>query len=243
MVDDKPFLEPLHDILEIRYDILMVLLDQRKALLRSYKGSEIRREKRIKSYVGSKHKKGGWSQRRFSRIREIQIKKHFDSIAGSLRKFDVDGKELILVGGPSKAKKEFVREHLSSEIKNKTRIVQLNFSSTEEQTSRVLINQLDSFRKDVELKLLSGVEESIKRKLVVKENREILKALEVGAVEKLLVASDYYAATPGENELILRLIELAEQTSAEIEFITQQDVLKELHHHGSVIAILRYRLI
>jgi len=38
------------------------------------------------------------------------------------------------------------------------------------------------------------------------------------------------------------MIELAEKTSAEVEFITNQEVQKELHKYGSVVAILRYRV-
>ncbi len=241
LIDETPFLEPLHDILEIRYDVLLILLDHRQALLKLYKGSEVQKQKKIKSYVGAKHRKGGSSQKRFSRIREIEIKKHFTTVQEYLKKFDFKTIERIILAGPGGAKKDFARGHLTKEIADKTSVVEgLNFSSNEEEIGAVLIGQLDEYRKKLESRLLAGMRENERGGLALTENREIQKALESGAVETILIASDYYAATPEEDERIIKMIEEAERTSAEVEFITNEAVLKELHKHGSVVASLRY---
>ena len=63
-----------------------------------------------------------------------------------------------------------------------------------------------------------------------------------GAVDTILIASDYFAKTPQENKRIIKMIELAEKTSAEIEFITNPEILTKLHKHGSVVANLRYKI-
>lgn len=88
---------------------------------------------------------------------------------------------------------------------------------------------------------LTKVKENTKRELILTENQEICAALEAGAVDTILIASDYYAATPEEKERILKMIEAAEISAAEIEFITNKDVLGKLHRYGSVVASLRYR--
>ncbi len=242
LVDDKPFLEPLHEILEIMHDILLILLDHRQALLRLYKGSEVQRQKRIRSYVISKHHKGGWSQKRFSRIRKIQVETHFKSVREYVERFDPKTIEVIILAGPNGAKKDFARGYITKEIADKTIIARgLDFSSNDEEIDAILIEQLHNHREKLESKLLSDIRENIKRGLVVNEIREIQRALERGAVGMILIASDYYIATPEEDEIIIRMIEEAEHTSAEVEFITKETILKELHKHGSVVASLRYK--
>ena len=241
LIDETPFLEPLHDILEIRYNVLLILLDHKQALLKLYKGSEVQKQKRIKSYVGAKHRKGGWSQKRFARIREIEIKKHFTAVQEYLKKFDFKTIERIVLAGPGEARKDFARGHLTKEIADKTTVVEgLDFSSSDEEIGAVLIGQLDKYRKELESRLLAEVRENEREGLALIKNQEIQKALESGAVKTILIASDYYAATPEEDERIIKMIEEAERTSAEIEFITNEAVLKELHKHGSVVASLRY---
>ena len=89
---------------------------------------------------------------------------------------------------------------------------------------------------------LQKVEARVKKGLAEKENSIIHTALRTGAVDTLLIASDYYAKTPEENNRIVNMIELAEKTSVEVEFITNKEVLEKLHKHGSVVATLRYKL-
>ena len=105
-----------------------------------------------------------------------------------------------------------------------------------------VIAALDNFRKNLEYQQLLKVEDNVRKGLAEKENKIIIKALQRGAVDTLLIASDYFAKTPQENKRIIRMIELAEKTSAEVEFITNQEVLNKLHNHGSVVAILRYKI-
>ena len=240
VVDDEPFVEPLCDILEIRYDVLLVILDYKTAILRSYKGCDVTRQKRIKSYVGARHSKGGWSQKRFSRIRDMQIRRHFDSVADELENFDLKNIEVILLGGPGNAKKEFLRRSQRN-IADKTVIVEgLNLSSSDEEIDTTIIGQLDKFRKEFEVEQLTKVKENIKRGLILTENQEICAALKAGAVDTILIASDYYITTPEEKKRTLKMIEAAEISAAEIEFITNKDILEKLRRYGSVVASLRY---
>ena len=103
-----------------------------------------------------------------------------------------------------------------------------------------MIASLDSFRKNIEYQQLLKVEGSVKKGLIEKDNKKIHEALLHGAVDTILIASDYFAKTPQENKEIIKMIELAEKTSVEVEFITNPEVLTKLHKHGSVVASLRY---
>jgi len=242
VVDEKPYIEPLHDILEINYDVLLLILDHKEARFRHFKGKEMTEQFRIKAYVRGKHRKGGWSQKRFERIRNIQIQNFFKRVEGRLREFDLKQIDLILLAGPGTAKKEFLELSPKGERK-KTRILEsVSFTTHPEGVTEKMIAALDRFRKNIEHKQLLKVEDNVRKGLTEKENKMIQEALQRGAVDTLLIATDYFAKTPQENNRIIKMIELAEKTSAEVEFITNPVVLNKLHKHGSVVATLRYRV-
>jgi len=243
VVDKKPYFEPLHDILEINYDVLLIVLDHKSAVVRHYNGKEILQHAKIKTYLRGKHSKGGWSQGRFGRIRDLQIKHFFKEVMARSMNFDLTQIDLVLVAGPGLAKKEFVQSYINKNIRKKTRIVEgINFSTPDDIITNKVINALDHLRKQLELHQLLKVEAKIKKGLSQKENSKIHTALVRGAVNTLLIASDYYAKTPEENSRIINMIELAEKTSVEVEFITNQEILNKLHKHGSVVATLRYKI-
>lgn len=242
VVGKRPYIEPLHDILEINYDILLLILDHKKVRFRHFKGIEVSEQSSIKAYVRGKHRKGGWSQKRFERIRKIQIRNFYKKVENKLRKFDLKKIDFILLAGPGTAKKEFLQTLPQMERK-KTRILDgIGFSTLEDLMTEKVIASIDRFRKKLELQQFLKVEDSVRKGLAEKENKIIHEALSRGAVDTLLIAKDYYAKTPKENKRIIKMIELAEKTSVEVEFITNQEVMNKLHKHGSVVATLRYRV-
>jgi len=242
VVGETPFVEPLHDILEIRYDLILVVLDQSQATLYRYLGSECLDAHRVRSWVHSKHRKGGWSQKRFARLRELQVKHHFDRVEEKLRQLGVEDVSLVILTGPGNAKKRFFQRPTLENIRDKLSVVEgIDFNSSESEIMKTISEQLNNYRKKVEARKISYFREKIKDNLVLWDNNQIEKFLAQGAVEMLLIASDYHAATPEEDEKMLRIIEKAEKTSVDIEFITKPETLEELHKHGSAIATLRYR--
>jgi len=243
LVGKKPYTEPLHDILEINYDVLLIVLDHKEAMLRHHKGEDILQHAKIKTYLKGKHSKGGWSQGRFERLRDLQIKHFFNKVKECLKNFNLAQIELILLAGPGLAKKEFMQSYINKNLIKKTRIIEgIYFSTPDDNITTKVINALDHLRKQLEIQQLQKVEARVKKGLAEKENSKIHAALRTGAVDILLIASDYYAKTPEENNRIVNMIELAEKTSVEVEFITNNEVLEKLHKHGSVVATLRYKV-
>jgi len=240
VVDEKPYTEPLHDILEINYDVLLLILDHTEARFQHFKGKDISEQSRIKAYIRGKHRKGGWSQKRFERIRKIQIRNFFQRVEASVRECNLKQIDLILLAGPGKAKNEF-QQFLPA--RKKISILEgVTFTTSPDMITEKVIASLDRFRKNLEYQQLRKVEDNMKKGLTEKENTMISQTLQRGAVDTLLIASDYFVNTPQEKKQIMQMIELAEKTSAEVEFITNQEVLKELHKYGSVVATLRYRV-
>jgi len=243
LVGKKPYTEPLHDILEINYDVLLIVLDHKEAMLRHYKGKDILQHAKIKTYLKGKHSKGGWSQGRFERLRDLQIKHFFNKIKERLKDINLTQMELVLLSGPGLAKKEFMQSYINKNARKKTGIIEgIDLSTPDDNIITKFIIALDSLRKQLEIQQLQKVEARIKKGLAEKENSKIHTALRTGAVDTLLIASDYYAKTPEENNRIIKMIELAEKTSVEVEFITNKEVLEKLHKQGSVVATLRYKV-
>jgi len=240
VVDEKPFIEPLNDILEINHDVLVLILNHKEAIFQHFKGAELMVQSHIKAYIQGKHHKGGWSQKRFERIRNIQINNFFKKVENRLIEFNT--KDLILLTGPGTAKTAFLKLLPEAQRKKIQIINEINFTTPQERITEHVINYLDKFRKIVEAQQLIKVENSVKKGLTEKENKKIEEALSLGAVDTILIASDYFTKTPQEKGRILKMIELAEKTSVEVEFITNQEVLAKLHNIGSVMAILRYRV-
>ena len=72
-VDKRPYLKPLHDLLKIDYEVLLIIMDHKSAILKQFRGSKLVQESKLGTYLKNKHSKGGSSQARFARNREIQI--------------------------------------------------------------------------------------------------------------------------------------------------------------------------
>jgi stalled ribosome rescue protein Dom34 len=83
-------------------------------------------------------------------------------------------------------------------------------------------------------------ENLVKNELVIKKNSDILKALKIGAVDTLLVSANYYHSSIT-SQKIIKLIELAENTSSKVEFVTNPKLVKGLAKYDHVLALLRYK--
>ena len=187
---DKAYIEPLHDILEINYDVLLIVLDHKEAMIRHYKGKDILQHAKIKTYLRGKHSKGGWSQGRFERLRDLQIKHFFNKVKERLK--NISQIELILLAGPGLAKKEFMQSYINKNVRKKTSIIEaINLSTPDDNITTKIINALDHLRKQLEVQQLQKVEARVKRGLAEKENSKIHSALITGDVDTLLIASDY----------------------------------------------------
>jgi len=83
-------------------------------------------------------------------------------------------------------------------------------------------------------------ERLVKDGLTAKKNDVIYRALEMGAVDTLIVSSVYHSDS--QFKKILKMLELAKHTSCKIEFVASPKIISKLAIHGSVLAILRYKI-
>ena len=239
MASKRPYIKPFRDILKTNYDVILVTLDQKSARIQKFHGSQIVQEDKLKIYLRSRHRKGGQSQKRFLRARQIKIHIFFKKVVNRVKKMDSNSK-LILLGGIGPAKKEFYGE-LDSELVKKCRFVEnLSFSTPISDVHKKIIRHLYQHRRKYVVGIIEKYENLVKEGLTAKRNDVIYKALEIGAVDTLIVSADYH--TNSQFKKIMKMLEIAKNMSADIEFVASPKIIKKLEIHDSVLAILRYRI-
>ena len=239
MVSKKPYLKPFCDVLKTNHNVLLVTLDQKTARIQKFHGSQIIQESKLRIDLQGRHRKGGQSQGRFLRARQTKIHVFFKKVANKVRMMDSNS-ELILLGGIGPAKTEFYDE-LDSELVKKCRFVEtLSFSTSLNEIHKKIIHHLYQHRRKYVAEVIQKYEKLVKEGLTAKRNNVIFKALEIGAVDTLIVSANYHTNSQFKN--IMKMLEIAKSTSAKIEFAVSPKIIKKLEVNDSVLAILRYRV-
>lgn len=237
MASKKPYLKPFRDLLKTNYDVMLVTLDQKSATIQKFHGSKVIQEASFGIDLRGRHRKGGQSQGRFQRARKTKIHVFFKKVASKLKKMDSNS-ELILVGGTGTAKTKFLGA-IGSRLEKKCHLVEnLSFSTTRTDIHKKIIQHLYQHRKKHVTKIIAKYEELVKNGLTAKRNGVIYQALEDGRVDTLIVSTDYH--TSSQYKRIMKMLEMAKNTSAKIEFVSSPKIAKKLKIHDSVLAILRY---
>jgi len=239
MVSKRPYIKPFNDILKTNYDVLLVTLDQKSARIQKFHGSQIVQEAKLRINLQGRHRKGGQSQGRFLRARQTKIHVFFKKVANKVKTMDSNSK-LILLGGIGHAKTEFYGE-LDSELMEKCQFVEnLSLSTPINEIHKKIIHHLYQHRRKYVAEIIEKYEKLFKEGLTAKRNDVIYKALEIGAVKTLIVSAEYH--TNSQFKKIMKMLEIAKNTSAKIEFAVSPKIIKKLEIHDSVLAILRYRI-
>jgi len=237
MYSKKPYIKPFRDILKTNYTVLLITLDQKSAKIQKFYGNQIIEEAKLRIDLQGRHKKGGQSQGRFLRARQTKIHVFFKKVSDKVSKMNTHS-DLILLGGSGNAKNEFYDE-LDSKLIKKCKIVEnLSFSTPINDIHKKIIQRLYQHRRNHVLGILEKYEKLFKEGLTAKRNEVIYSALEIGAVDTLLVSANYH--TDSQFLKIMKMLEIAKNTSAKIEFVSAPQIIKKLEIHDSVLAILRY---
>jgi len=239
MTSKKPYIKPFNDILKTSHDVLLVTIDQKTARIQKFHGDQIIQESKLRIDLQGRHKKGGQSQGRFLRARQTKIHVFFKKVANKVRLLE-NNSELILLGGSGIAKTEFF-DVMDSELTKKVRFVEeLSFSTTRNKIYEKIISHLYQYRKKYVVEIISKYETLVKEGLTAKRNDVIFKALQIGAVDTLIVSMNYHNNV--QFKKIIKMLELAKGTSCKIEFAAATNIIKRLEIDNEVLAILRYKI-
>jgi len=244
---DKTFqLDILRTMLESKEVFGMIVLDSRDATVALLKGKTIIPLISTHSHVPGKFKAGGQSSVRFARNREIAVKEHFKKVADIVKDqfLTLEGLKGILVGGPGPTKYEFVESGLiTNEVKKKIIAIK-DLSYTEEFGLEELLDKCaDVLAQEgvMEEKKLVGLFLEMlatKPEMVTYGEANTLKALEIGAVARLLLSEALDEQKIEQFEITARAF------STEVNIIsTETREGAQLRDIGKIGAILRYPLV
>jgi peptide chain release factor subunit 1 len=237
-------LDPLKDILSEKEIFGLVVLDAREANIGLLEGKRIVPLKHLESTVPSKTVKGGMSQARYDRLREDAINEFLTKVGEEASNLFLKQEKLagVIVGGPGPIKERFVKEgYLNYMIQKKVLGIK-DTGYTGEYGLEELVKRSEDLVKETAL----GKEREIMEKFFTEISKEglavygeekVKAALEVGAVDTLLISEEYPSSKAEE------LVKLAEDLGANTIFISvETSEGREFLKLGGIGALLRFKL-
>ena len=120
-VDDHFRLEPLREMLREQRVVGLVAMGAKEASFGILDGERFELLGSITSGVPGKSEKGGWSQRRYDRERDMELAYFFHRVAEHATKAFLENHKVnvLIVGGPGQTKEDFLKaDDLHYELKN-----------------------------------------------------------------------------------------------------------------------------
>lgn len=258
IVDSSPYIRPLARILDEWETFTLILMNSHQAKIFLIELGQADEKKNISKDIMNKHKKGGWSQPRFQRIRKGAIHDFFSEVMDQIHNMD---ESQIVLAGPGTAKNRF-KEMLPQNIVNRiVDVIDVDMDDENEsiKKSLTIISDQEETKSHKNVKQLK--EEILKNGLAVYGFDETLKAAQNGQIDVLIVEKDYQlkgclcehcqmlkagpikkcpvcGGPTTEADIIEEIIEFANRTNATIEFTKDEEITK-LGHIGG---ILRYKV-
>lgn len=240
--DQKFEIEPLQDMVAEKEIYGLLVLDNKEASIGLLKGKKIEMLREMESIVPGKFRKGGQSSQRFERVREGLIHDWYKIIAQNAREYFSKFSNLkgIIIGGPGPAKNDFYEgDYLLTDVKKHVLGIK-NVGYTDEQGLEELVERSQDILAEAavakEKALLQKFFEELRKEsgLVTYGKNNVMKALELGAIEIILINESL------EDEA---LTEKAKQYNTTVEIISRDTREGEqLYQLGGIAAILRWKL-
>jgi peptide chain release factor subunit 1 len=197
--DSEFYINPLQNMLVEKEIYGLMLIDRRECTVGILRGNQIELLKYMTSQVPGKHGRGGQSQRRFERLTEIAAHEWFVRCGDKASEIFQTHQNIkgILVGGPGPTKQYFVDESfLHYEVQEKI-VDTFDTGYTDEYGLRELVSAASdtmanlkiSKEKQLMKKFLREISKTDKS-LAVYGEASVIKALELGAVETLLLSEN-----------------------------------------------------
>jgi len=200
---DQTFVtEPLEEMLRVKDAYGLITVEKNEATIGILRGKRIELIDDLTSNVPGKTRAGGQSARRYERIREQETHEFMKRIAEHanraflplLERGELRG---IIVGGPGPTKEDFIEgDYLHHELRKRIiGVVDISYSG--EYGLRELVEKASDILKDQEAVREKKLIQEFFRHLVKDTGmitygeKEVRKALELGAVDTLLISEGY----------------------------------------------------
>ncbi|MEM4511346.1 MAG: peptide chain release factor aRF-1 [Nanopusillaceae archaeon] len=240
--DSKFVLDPLKEYLEPKQIYGLIVLDRGEATIGLLKGNRIIVLENKDSWVPGKFRDGGQSALRFQRIIEQEVHEWLKYIGEKIKEhFDKYKDKLVgfLIGGPGPLKEKFVQgEYIPYYFKDKILAVVDTGYSNEYGLKEMVEKAKEILEKTEYIKEINIVKEFFARlskglNTVVYGEEDVKKAIEFGAVEKILISEKF-------KDKISEYLELAKRINAEIELISLDHPEGEQFSNFGIAAFLRF---
>jgi len=257
VVDSSPYIRPLARMHDEYESFTLLLISSNYAKIYSISLGKVEDTKKLSAHIMNKHKKGGWSQARFNRLRKGAIHSFLSEVVEELTKRADDG---IIIAGPGITKHNFI-EMLPKNLKERIiDVVDIDINDENKllKQSVLLVSEKEQEKSHEAVQLLK--EEIMRDGMAVYGINETLKAVINGQVELLLIQEDikikgwicehcqiveegvnktcpYCGGKTSEVDVLEEILEFAERTDAKVEF-TDDEELKKL---GNIAGILRFK--
>ena len=265
VIDSSPYIRPLVELEEENEAYCVLLIDLRSAQLFRVCAENITGKDKIKENILGRTKKGGWSQMRYQRRRQKQIDDFCREAIKMLEEFLKESKLKRVVLAGVKDALRALENLMPNTLKDKIiGTVPLSAETSEHNIVKAVapIFQAEERREEAELvkQLKSNV---LRGELATIKPDEIKLALENGQVETLVISKGAefkgYRCLDCNNleagmyiecnncgsdnieqlDFIEELVEMAQTTSSNVEFVEDNQELKYL---GGLGALLRYKI-
>jgi len=263
VVDTSPYIRPLALIEEEYEDMAIVVVDHSNARMFVVTASRVQKSDELHKDIFHKHKKGGWSQMRYQRIRKGNILHFFKETAEHLvtllEKEDV---RRIIIAGPQVGKNEFM-EYIPQHITDRViGVIDTDIDIPEQQLLREAYGVFWAKEREEETQMVQDLRKGILTDgLVAYGVDDTLEAVVHGKAKLVLINKGfkeagwkcehcqvfdkgvvgkcrYCSRQTYQVDVVEEMIEEAHQMGTDLEFVETDDMLGML---GGIAAFLRYR--
>ncbi len=243
---DQTFVvEPLEEMLEVKEIYGLVVIDRKEAAIGLLIGKKIKLIQHFDSFVPGKTTKGGQSAARYGRIRDGLAKEFFRKIAEEVKMEFYGLKNLkgILVGGPGPTKEDFLKEgNLITALSDLVLGVK-DIGYADEHGLELLVECSDDLLAEQEIIKEKNLMEKFFNMLgkekdkTAYEKEPVMKALEYGAVDKLLLSKKLKKSEIKEFET------RANETGVDIEMVSvETEEGQQFWNLSGIGAMLRFKV-
>jgi peptide chain release factor subunit 1 len=256
--DRSPFVLPLARLRRDYEDYGLLLLDSQEARLFLVRSDVIEEKEKASIDLMNRHKKGGWSQMRFNRLRRGAIKSFLSQLIDDLQGWEELPKvKGLVIAGQSEARSQFM-EMLPPSLKSRV-LDEVNLSIKTPRGDLVRLgDEVVRSKRSKERALAEELKDAVlKGQPAAYGLKEVKEALEEGRVNHLLISEGFAlpgmicvschhvhsegdrCPTCGGEMAALKLeeiYEMAERTGADV-VLVEDEFLESIGHVG---ATLRY---
>ncbi len=235
-VDDQAIILPLAKELDEYEPVGVIMADASGARIMISAGKVLEDERDVNVKIHHLSKVGGWSQMRYQRRREKEVKHFAKDVADIADKlFREEKVNRVLMAGRNRILTAIVEELPQRWRESIIDSIKWDMALSDDEFARKIAPSLVEAEREQEEEVLGRFIAEYRRNGLAKGGlQDVLTALEMGQVDTLILDSDL------DEELMEELTSKAETISAHVEFVpTSDDCLAKL---GGIGALLRYKI-